>query len=116
MVDVIKRSEHVEQREFVSWFRKTHPSILIFAIPNGGKRGHAEALRLKCDGVVPGVPDLFIPEWKLWVEMKIVKGGKVSPEQRDMMIHLSGIGYDCIVGHGFDDAKEKILRFIEKND
>lgn len=116
MDDVIKRSEHVEQREFVSWFRKTYPGVLIFAIPNGGRRGKSEALRLKCEGVTPGIPDLFIPAWKLWVEMKVEKGGKVSPDQQDMMIYLSGVGYDCIVGHGFNDAKEKILSLMSKKD
>jgi hypothetical protein len=35
------------------------------------------------EGVSPGVPDLFIPDWLLWVEMKREKGGRVSPEQKD---------------------------------
>ena len=48
----MRRSEHLEQREFVSWFRQTFPGVLIHAIPNGGKRGRAEALRLKVEGVV----------------------------------------------------------------
>ena len=109
----IKRSEHVEQRELVSWFRKTFKGVLIFAIPNGGRRGKAEALQLKCEGVTAGIPDLFIPEWFLWVEMK-TKTGKVSAERKEMMKYLESIGHHCLVCYGFEDAKEKILSFVEK--
>lgn len=107
--------EHVEQVTFVQWFEKTYPEVRIFAIPNGGLRHPATARKLQLEGVKSGVPDLFIPEWRLWVEMKRAKGGRVSPEQTDWLIHLSGIGYTCFVGHGFQDAKEKILSFVEKN-
>lgn len=106
--------EHIEQVTLVQWFERTYPGVLIFAIPNGGLRHPATAKKLQLEGVKAGIPDLFIPEWKLWAEMKRSKGSKVSPEQRDIMIHLSGIGYDCIVGHGFEDAKAKILNFVEK--
>ena len=37
--------EHGEQVAFVDWFRATFPSILIYAIPNGGKRSITEAKR-----------------------------------------------------------------------
>jgi len=57
------RSEHVEQREFVSWFRKNYKWIRIIAIPNGGQRNIATAARFKAEGVMRGVPDLYVPAW-----------------------------------------------------
>ena len=101
-------SEHVEQREFVSWFRQTYPDTLIFAIPNGGARGMAQAARLKAEGVVRGIPDLFIPAWSLWIEMKKSKGGITSKEQREMLLYLRRVGYDAIVCAGADEAKRVI--------
>ena len=111
----IKRSEHVEQRELISWFRKRYPGVLIYAIPNGGKRGKAEAMRLKCEGVTSGIPDLHIPAWCLWIEMKTETGGKLSADQKVMISHLDSIGHSVIVGYGKKDAIEKILSYCEKN-
>jgi rhodanese-related sulfurtransferase len=105
-------TEHEEQREFVRWFRQGYKGVRIFAIPNGGQRSMAAAGRLKAEGVSPGVPDLFIPEWRLWVEMKRIKGGSVSAEQKDWMAYLEVCGYTCVVAKGADQAKEMVLGFV----
>jgi hypothetical protein len=105
-------SEHFEQREFVRWFRQGYKGVRIFAIPNGGARSMATAGRLKVEGVSPGVPDLFIPDWRLWVEMKRVKGGSLSAEQKDWIAYLEGCGYTCMVAKGADQAKEMVLGFV----
>jgi hypothetical protein len=102
-------SEHLEQAHLVMWFRRTYPDILIFAIPNGGMRSKSQAMKLKVEGVVPGIPDLFVPEWKLWIEMKKVKGGKISPEQQNMIDYLQSVDYSVIVGLGAENAKAQIL-------
>jgi hypothetical protein len=101
-------SEHLEQVRLVSWFRKTYPSVRIFAIPNGGGRSMAQGAAFKAEGVSPGVPDLFVPAWCLWVEMKRSQGGTVSPVQREWIAYLEGIGHRVIVGRGFEDAKRQI--------
>ena len=106
-------TEHEEQRELVRWFRQFHPDVLIFAIPNGGGRSKASAGRLKAEGVVPGIPDLFIPAKGLWIEMKRVKGGALSPEQKAMIQYLEEVGYCAIVCKGAEDAKAKISAFFE---
>ena len=74
-------NEHFEQRELVKWFRQTFKGVRIFAIPNGGIRSLSTAAKLKAEGVSSGVPDLCVPEWRLWIEMKRVKGGSLSAEQ-----------------------------------
>lgn len=106
------KTEHEEQREFISWFRKSFPLVRIFAIPNGEKRSISVALRLKVEGVTPGVPDCFVPEWKLWIEMKRTKNSTVSPEQKDWISYLQTIGYTVFVAKGCDEAIEKTKSFL----
>ena len=103
-------SEHLEQVRLVSWFRKTWPSVRIFAIPNGGHRGASQGVALKAEGVTAGVPDLFVPEWLLWIEMKREAGGTVSPAQRDWIAYLQSIGHQVIIGRGFEDAKAQVIK------
>ena len=107
-------TEHEEQRELVRWFRQTWPGVRIFAIPNGGQRSMATAARLKAEGVSSGVPDLFVPAWGLWVEMKRIKGGKLSSEQKDWIAYLESVEFCCIVGKGAEDAKAKISAFFNQ--
>jgi hypothetical protein len=107
-------TEHEEQRELVKWFRQTHRGVRIYAIPNGGQRSIAAATRLKVEGVSSGVPDLHVPAWKLWIEMKRTKGGSVSAEQKDWMAYLESVNHWCIVGKGADDAKSKITAFFNQ--
>jgi len=112
MVDERIPTEHEEQRQLVSWFRKTYPGVRIFAIPNGGLRSKTQAARLKVEGVSPGVPDLFIPAKNLWVEMKRCKGGTVSPDQKDWHKYLESVGHTVIIGRGFEDAMAKIIALM----
>ena len=105
-------TEHEEQRKLVRWFRQTWPEVRIFAIPNGEARSRAAAGRLKAEGVSPGVPDLFIPAWRLWIEMKRSKGGSLSAEQKDWCAYLESVGHRVIVGKGAEDAQAKIIAFF----
>jgi len=98
----------------VNWFRTKFPGVLIFAVPNGEKRAITVAKRLKAEGVVAGVPDLFVPEWCLWVEMKRETGGRLSPEQKKMIGYLESIGQTVIVGKGAKHASQLILEYVEK--
>lgn len=93
-------TESQEQITFIEWMLWQYPHHRVIAIPNGGLRNIVTAARMKKEGVVPGVPDLFFPSLKLWIEMKRVKGGTVSPEQKDWLAHLSSVGYICHVCKG----------------
>jgi len=101
-------SEDQEQMWFVQWFRRTYPDVRIFAIPNGGHRHIAVAAKMKATGQVKGVPDLFVPAWALWIEMKRQKGGSVSIEQKDWHEYLLSIGHKVLIAKGFDDAVKKL--------
>lgn len=112
--DAPARTEHVEQREFVSWFRKTFPAIRILAIPNGSQRSRTTGARLKAEGVVAGVPDLLVPAWSLWIEMKRADGGAVSAVQKDWHRYLESIDHTVIVCAGFLQAKEKVEELVKR--
>lgn len=108
-------SEHQEQAGFVHWFRHQFPRVLIFAIPNGEHRSVSVGKRLKAEGVVRGIPDLFIPALGVWIEMKRVKGGKLSKEQRETIRYLEGIGHTVIVGRGAQDASRQLLQWMKED-
>ncbi len=59
-----------------------------------------------------GVPDLYVPEVNLWIEMKRLKGGKLSPEQRDWGRYLGEIGHTFLVCNGHEHAIEQIDAFM----
>lgn len=99
-------TEHQEQVEFVCWFRREYPDVRIFAIPNGEARSKSSGARLKAEGVSAGVPDLFIPAWNTWIEMKRFKGGSVSEKQKDWLAYLESVGHKVFVCKGADSAKE----------
>lgn len=84
----------------------------IFAIPNGEARSRTVGARLKLEGVSPGVPDLFVPEWGLWIEMKRASGGVVSAVQKDWHRYLRDIGQRVIVAHGCKDAMRQVQVLI----
>jgi hypothetical protein len=106
-------TEHEEQREVVFWFRRKFSDVRIFAIPNGGWRSRATAAKLKAEGVSRGVPDLFVPAWGLWVEMKRSQGGRLSPDQKSWHLYLASIGQTVLVCYGADDAKRQIEAHIK---
>lgn len=106
-------TEDYEQMMLVQWFRRTYPEVLIFSVPNGGHRHPSVAAKMKATGVVKGVPDLFVPAWTLWIEMKRAKGGVVSPEQKKMIKALESVGYCVLVCRGCEDAKAQIEQHIK---
>lgn len=84
----IPASEHEEQCTFVEWIETKKRKFT--AIPNGGTRHMGTAVKLKKEGVRPGLPDLLIlvNDHLVWIEMKRSdlrpkRGGKggVSDEQ-----------------------------------
>ena len=99
-------SEHIEQVRVVTWFDRCQPTLRgrLMAIPNGGQRNLVVATKLKAEGVTAGVPDLFVPGRRAFIEVK-KPGGRISPAQRDMMVKLRLLGYDCIVAYSVEDVE-----------
>lgn len=105
-------TEHCEQVNFVNWFEYNYPQHKIFAIPNGEKRSISVAKRLKAEGVRSGVPDLFIPSLRLFIEMKRQKGGRVSESQKEWITYLKRCGFAVEICNGCDSAKEVINNLL----
>ena len=107
-------SESEEQIGFIKWMHQRHPNILVFHIPNGGFRDIHTAGKLKMEGVVAGIPDIFIPEWHTFLEFKRKDAGVLSPSQKKIIAHLRSIGYTVFVAHGATEASKMILEFLRR--
>jgi hypothetical protein len=83
---------------------------LLFAIPNGLRTSIRVAVKAKRAGLNAGVPDICLPVpqggyHSLFIELKRVKGGRLSPRQRGWLRSLQNQGYRCVIAPGFDAAK-----------
>lgn len=105
-------SEHVIQRQAVQWIRQWTPYV-VFAIPNGGKRGEREAMKLKAEGVLAGVPDLQIPALGLFLEMKTPTGA-LSAVQIDVIARLRAEGHIVEVCRSVDDVIDVVTAQMAK--
>lgn len=59
-------------------------------------------------GMLKGCPDLFLPELKLFIELKRRDGGVVSLEQKKVHKILRNYGYKVEVCHGAKEAWQAI--------
>lgn len=105
------------QRACVRWFRMQYPQYLLFHVPNGGKRNAREAARFKAEGVVPGIPDLFLAVGRhgfhgLFIEMKAGKN-TTTPEQKEMMERLYRAGYSCAVCRSFEEFQIEVMKYLQ---
>lgn len=82
------------------------PGVSWFAVPNGGYRRAAEARIMRSLGTRAGVPDIIVIRdgRAFGLELKRVKGGRLSPAQRDMQEELAGAGMTIATAHGLDAA------------
>lgn len=119
-------TEAQEQTALFQWAAMMEGRIpelaLLHSVPNGGSRHPIEAVHLKQQGVKPGIPDIFLPCARgpfhgLYIEMKRRKGGRVSVEQKKMLLALRAQGYKAEVCRGWEEAKSTICEYLrEGND
>ena len=94
--------------KWASYAHTQYPElVLMFHIPNGGKRNLIEATRLKAAGVKAGVPDIFLPVQRkqfggLFLELKSAKG-KSTINQSLWQNSLQNEGYVVAVCHDLDE-------------
>ena len=62
-------------------------------------------------GMLKGCPDLFFPEFDLFIELKRRDGGVVSAEQFKVHKLLRSYGYKVEVCHGAKEAYETICKY-----
>lgn len=112
-----KKEESVLQQNCVKWFRLQYPKIIIFAIPNGGKRNVIEASKMKREGVLAGMPDLMIlkpnkQKYGLFMETKSKKG-KQSKEQIEVMEYCICNNYQYNEYRTFEDFVQIVTNYFK---
>ena len=113
-------SEHIEQSRFFAILRRMEPSYPglrgAFAIPNGFLDTKAKRIKASREGVLSGVPDIFIP-WPhkgfhgLFLEFK-KPGGRVTQAQQEYLNLMASRGYKAEVAFGLRQALEILKDYL----
>lgn len=95
--------EHDEQVALVNWLRKK--GALFHSIPNSGATSKRRISYMVAEGLVAGVPDLYIlddPSGPIAIEMKRSNGklSDIKPEQRKFLCALARSGWRVVVCYG----------------
>lgn len=103
------------------WSENIPELDLMHAIPNGGKRDIRVALKLKEEGVKPGVPDIFLPlprggKHGLYIELKRRKYGRVSEDQLRWIEALIRQEFACAVCYGWEMARDTIIDYLRSGE
>jgi len=114
-----RKLEYDEQKDFVSWFRKTYPQHArrLLSIENAAHRGSLmRASMAKASGMVTGASDLFfrLPCGRfhgLWIEMK-KHDGKATPDEVRFQDETRADGYAAVVCRGAEEAKIAIRHYL----
>ena len=101
--------ESAEGRALVKWCNLN--GIMIVHIPNESREFRV------LDGVRSGFPDYFFPDHVdgkrgLFIELKRVKGGRVSAQQRWWIEWLKDSGFDARICCGWDEARAVIEEYF----
>jgi hypothetical protein len=112
-------AEQIALFQWAVWQEKTVPElILLYHIPNGGKRYVTTARRLKAEGVKSGVPDLCLPVSRggfpgLYIELKRVSGNTATDNQAGWIAALERQGYKALVCYGWEEAADAITQYLK---
>lgn len=120
--------EHDEQKALIGWARKQsglYPALgWLYATPNGAQYGRdrklamIQAQKLKAEGLLPGVPDLFLPfpargYHGFFIEMKAPgKIRDVREGQAAFMAWAESVSYLCQVHDSMESAKDALLWYV----
>lgn len=114
--------EAIEQAAVIAWARANEQNYqylwLLHSSLNGVKLSKNQAGKAKTSGMLPGVPDLFLPVKNshfsgLYIEMKSSKG-RVSVEQSRYLKCAAENGYSVVVCYSAVDAINTIKAHLEQ--
>jgi len=117
----MKHKESELQILCVNWFRLSFPhyKMLLFSIPNGGHRNLLTAVKMKREGVVAGVPDLFLSLPRngfhgMYIEMKHGKG-KLTANQVAFIEQVTKHNYKCEVINSLDQFIREVTYYVNSS-
>ena len=96
----------------------------LYACPNGSNYGKdrrlaaIQAKRMRDEGLLPGVPDLFLPypaRGKHGYYLELKRPGamnEVRQGQREFMAWAESVGYLCNVFDNFEDITESLVWYL----
>ena len=125
-------SEHGHQQALFCWASLNidkYPQLQwLYAIPNGFFATPGQKAKMKAEGLKDGVPDVCLPvprydSWLgawwhgLYIELKIIKrrnhkDGGCSKDQLEWIDYLTKADYRCHICYGWEDARDKILEYL----
>jgi hypothetical protein len=116
---VLPESESRIQTLMYVWFQNSYRQYgkLFIKVTNEGKRTAREGMRLKGEGLRPGVPDIFIalprgPYAGLWIEVKR-PGEAPRANQVQMIETLTAQGYRVEVVTSLATFQELINEYLK---
>ena len=118
----LKLTESQEQIQIFEWaalmVNKIPELAELWHCPNGSHRHKAVAAKLRREGVKAGIPDIFLLVPKngfhgLAIELK-ANGKHPTKAQKEWLERLVKNGYLAVVCHGFEDARDMILDYLNE--
>ena len=114
----IPLSESQIQHDCLEWFRLQYPmlALLLFAVPNGGRRDAKTGARMKYEGVIRGPSDLIllIPKKgysSLCIEMK-KPGGVQSKFQKEWQKEVEKYHNKYVICHSLEEFKYEVNSYL----
>ena len=113
--------EAIEQAKVIAWARaneRNYPYLqLLHCSLNGVKMTKAQAGRAIAQGMLSGVPDLFLPVPKngyhgLFIEMKY-GSNKVTENQEKFLQNAANVGYAVSVCYSANEAIKRIEDYYQ---
>jgi hypothetical protein len=112
--------EHQLQKSIIDYVNKVLPALrpYMFAIPNGGQRNILVAIKLKSEGTMSGVWDIFIcipiNLWHgLFIECKVGKNN-LTESQKEFRNNLRPVGYAFSdLCKSVDDFESILINYFE---
>ena len=129
---VLKKASPLEGEEQVTFmriaslrrFRDGKVRDYLYSVPNTipftGKKAMLSMVRMKAEGLTPGVPDIecfvAMPPYTGWHgEMKRQDGvpSDVKEHQTEMMARMTAAGRKCDVGYGAVEMWKKLCEYLK---
>lgn len=118
-------SESASQQALIRWWHHAcHgfgiAEVLLFAVPNAGKRHGGSGGRMVGEGLRAGVSDLMLLAARggyfgLCLEMKTMRrGSQCTPDQVAFQMQAVDAGYRCAVAYSTDEAIEILSDYCTK--